>query len=79
MVKHRGAWTIRVSDDCAPDKVPLRFENGNIWWKPIEECQRVDALTAPRHAQQMKLRLRGYKLPCYLAVIQARFSNRKLP
>lgn len=49
-------------DGCPPDMLALRFESGNIWYRNIEACCRVDAKAAPRWARRMMLRWHGYKL-----------------
>lgn len=51
-----------INDGCPPDKLPVRFENGNTWWKPIEQCTPIALKDAPRHVQRMKLELTGYRL-----------------
>ena len=66
LVKVESSYAITTtSDGCPPDKLALRFENGNVWWKHVERCERVDARTAPRSARRMLLEFRGFKLLRY--------------
>ncbi len=50
-----------AEDGCPPDKLPVRFENNNVWWKPLETISRVTDLKAiPPWVRRMKLRWAGY-------------------
>lgn len=49
------------SDGCPPDMLLVRFENGNVWWKPLELVEPADIKTIPPWARRMKLHWAGYK------------------
>lgn len=47
-------------DGCPADQLPVRFENGNTWWKPVERCVRqTDVKLLPRWVRRMKLNHHG--------------------
>ena len=51
-----------MNDGCPPDQVPITFENGNTWWKPMEKCERVrDVKTIPPYVRRMKMMWGGIK------------------
>lgn len=39
--QYTGPGIVTMEDGCPPDKVPVRLENGNVWWYPVEACKRV--------------------------------------
>ena len=62
---------------CPPDKVPVRLENGNTWYYPISEVQRVNVRTLGWGHRRGLLRSKGIKclpLPYWAAM---RLSERK--
>lgn len=63
VVAHGHTYGVVTSwDGCPADKLALRFENDNVWFKPVEDCQRIDVREAPRWVRRMKLSQRGYRL-----------------
>ena len=43
-------------EDCPPDQLPLLMESGNVWWYPIEQCNRIrEPRLWPRWIRQRKL------------------------
>lgn len=62
MVKYKNQFCIVSREDgCPPDHLPLRFENGNVWWKPLDECRRAKIQELPHYARRMKLQSAGFK------------------
>lgn len=42
------------------DKLPVKIENGNVWWYHIAHCERVaDVKTAPRAIRRLRLLCAG--------------------
>ena len=42
VVAHGHTYGIVTSwDGCPADKLALRFENDNVWFKPVEDCTRM--------------------------------------
>lgn len=55
---------IVLGDGCPPDKVACLFENGNTWWKPMEEVtpvRREDMTKLPRQLRRLVMYRAGYK------------------
>ena len=51
------------SSEIPPHKLPVRLENGNVWWYDLESIvEVVAAKDAPRLVRRMKLRWSGYRL-----------------
>lgn len=36
--RYRGPGIVASDSSCPPDQLPVRLENGNVWWYPIECC-----------------------------------------
>lgn len=61
-VAYKGSTVGIVASDlahCPPDHVPIRFANGNVWWKQIDDCEPAKWKDAPREVRLMKLRRSG--------------------
>lgn len=64
-VRHESNNQCQVVRDgaCPPDKVALLFENGNVWWKSIEEItEKIPRRKIERSLRQTVLKRRGYKV-----------------
>jgi len=64
VVRIENNWAIVVgqSNDVFSDKIPLEFENGNIWWKPVLALTRSDDRSLwPSWVVTRKRRAAGFK------------------
>ena len=60
IVLHGNNTTIRVSDcNVTVGCIELRFENGNVWWKPYTECTSVVYRDLDDQAKRIARRIRG--------------------
>ena len=58
--QYNGYGIATADSDCRDDLLPVKLENGNVWWYPMECCQRITDLTIlPRYARRMKLQFHG--------------------
>lgn len=62
--RFRGIGMVSAySSEVPPHKLPVRLENGNVWWYDLESIvEIVAAKEVPRSVRRMKLRWHGYKL-----------------
>jgi hypothetical protein len=61
--RYHGYGFIVRNSDCPPHVVPVKLENGNTWWYPIESVMPVEAAkSVPRSNRRSKLKHHGYKL-----------------
>ena len=58
-----GHCGIVVQDpNCLGGQVPILFENGNVWWKPVAWLTRVrDLRKVPAPVRCLRLQQAGYK------------------
>ena len=58
--QYNGYGIATADRDCRTDRLSVKLENGNVWWYPLECCQRITDLTIlPRYARRMKLNFHG--------------------
>ena len=36
--RYKGPGVVAADYECPVDKLPVRLENGNVWWYPLEAC-----------------------------------------
>lgn len=57
-----GHGIAAADSGCPADQVPVRLENGNTWWYPIEGVKRVtDLKSIPSSVRRMKFEFHGLK------------------
>ncbi len=56
-------WAIvGFTDGCPTDALPLLFESGNIWFRPLENCHRIRNMQdVPKSIRRLKLACAGIK------------------
>lgn len=61
---HGIGMVCAMSSEVPPNMVPVKLENDNTWWYPIEDIAEVltDLNKVPRSVRRMKLRWNGYKM-----------------
>lgn len=58
--QYKGYGIVSADSDCRDDKLPVRLQNGNTWWYPVESCTRTKEMKQlPRYARRMKLEFHG--------------------
>ena len=58
--QYKGHGIVSADRDCRDDRLPVRLQNGNVWWYPVEACTRIKDMKAlPRYARRMKLEFHG--------------------
>jgi hypothetical protein len=60
--RFRGHGFIVMNSGCPVHEVPVKLENGNVWWYPVESLTPVTTLrSVPRSVRHARLRHHGYK------------------
>lgn len=54
-----GAQGMVVGEWTTPNQLAIRFENGNVWHKSIDECERIPWAQANSAIRLIKLRRHG--------------------
>lgn len=60
--RYTGYGIASIEDGCPPDQLPVRLENENVWWYPVECCSRVrDFKPVPHWIRRLKMKMAGMK------------------
>lgn len=58
--RYRGYGLVTADSECRDENLPVRLENGNVWWYPVDACTRIrDMKSLPRYARRIKLEFHG--------------------
>lgn len=58
--RYQGYGLVTADSGCRDENLPVRLENGNVWWYPVDACTRIrDMKSLPRYARRIKLEFHG--------------------